>query len=607
MFFIDRLFVLSLAICLFTTAVNLHAQSPNESAMVTGEEKQPVPNVISNKFLKAMVNHKTAFGYTKQVKVQGQPFSHALRSTVTQKPTRNPAFQVGVTNSLPVAKGDVLLASFYMRTLESTDDTGEGRVKFLFEKNGSPWNRSADIIVNAGPKWQKISLPFASAENYKPGKVRAIFRFSFKPQVIELADLKIVNFKKTKTVAQLPGMRRSYVGREPNASWRIEAAKRIDQYRKSNLHVTVVDAKGQPVANVPVTVQMKQHAFGFGAAVKAKHFLPNANKQADVNLRNEVKKLYNTITFENDLKAKKYSSQRMQTVMQAIDWFDANNIWVRGHVLVWPSFRNHPKLKQYKDDPVKLSASIDDYITMMLKQTAGRIPEWDVVNEPRNHHGILDVLGSQAMGHWFKQARKADSNARLYLNETSVPVVMPGSKIYDTFYDHIQQVIHSGAPIDGIGMQGHVGWSMNSPTDLWKIFDRFASFGLPIRITEFDIGITDEQLQADYTRDFYIACFAHPSLAGITIWGLWEGEKGHLPEGAFFRKDWSAKPAQKELEKLIKEKWWTHQTLSTNHQGEMNLRAFQGQYDIVATIEGKQITKEIFLGKQNCKLTIELK
>ena len=55
---------------------------------------------------------------------------------------------------------------------------------------------------------------------------------------------------------------------------------------------------------------------------------------------------------------------------------------------------------------------------------------------------------------------------------------------------------------------------------------QFATLGLPVRITELDIDSNDEELQADYFRDFLTASFSHPNINGIMIWGFWEGGTG---------------------------------------------------------------------------------
>ena len=109
-------------------------------------------------------------------------------------------------------------------------------------------------------------------------------------------------------------------------------------------------------------------------------------------------------------------------------------------------------------------------------------------------------------------------------------------------------------------MQAHFRDELISPAELLVIYDRFAALGIPIRITELDIDTADEQLQADYFRDFLTASFSDPEINGILLWGFWEGQHWR-PDAALFRNDWSIKPNGQVWKDLVL-KWWR-----TNSEG----------------------------------------
>ena len=93
----------------------------------------------------------------------------------------------------------------------------------------------------------------------------------------------------------------------------------------------------------------------------------------------------------------------------------------------------------------------------------------------------------------------------------------------DHFEATARFLLDSGAPITGLGMQGHFGASPTSMATVKRVLDRYAALGLSIRITEFDVNTADEALQADYTRDFLTMVFSHPAVTGFQMWGFWEG------------------------------------------------------------------------------------
>ena len=89
-----------------------------------------------------------------------------------------------------------------------------------------------------------------------------------------------------------------------------------------------------------------------------------------------------------------------------------------------------------------------------------------------------------------------------------------------------------------------------------ELLDQFAAFGKDLQVTEFDVAVADEQVQADYTRDFLTVCFSHPAIKGFMIWGFWEGAHWK-PSAAMIRRDWSTKPNYDAWNDLIYRQWWT--------------------------------------------------
>jgi endo-1,4-beta-xylanase len=146
----------------------------------------------------------------------------------------------------------------------------------------------------------------------------------------------------------------------------------------------------------------------------------------------------------------------------------------------------------------------------------------------------------------------------------------------------------AGAPIEGIGVQGHVGRQPRNPAQVISDLDMFTPVGLPVQITEFDINMTDEALQADYTRDFLIACYSYPVVTGFTIWGFWQSAHWK-PDAAMFKKDWSPKPNAAVWREWVTGKWQTSIKEKSDANGLVNGRGHLGKYEIIVTYSGKFI------------------
>lgn len=124
-------------------------------------------------------------------------------------------------------------------------------------------------------------------------------------------------------------------------------------------------------------------------------------------------------------------------------------------------------------------------------------------------------------------------------------------------------------------------------------------------MTEFDVNITDEQLQADFTPDFYIALFSHPAVEGIMTWGFWE-RNHRLPDAAMVRKDWTLKPNGHVWTDLIHKQWSTDAQGEADEAGKCNVRGFLGEYEVTVTFGGRSGVVKTTLLKDGAKLTVTL-
>jgi endo-1,4-beta-xylanase len=542
------------------------------------------------------------------VNVEGQSFTKALRISTLQRPQEVYGLQLSGPSLEGVKKGDVLLMTCYVRTIKGQAETGESRTQFVFERNEAPHTKavSADISIPASDKgWKRIDVPFIAGETLTPDKTHVSFRLGYDPQTFELGGVRLVNYGTTVAMKDLPRTQSTYAGQDANAPWRKEAEARIEKIRKGDLAITVKDASGKLVKDATVSVRMQRHAFAYGSAIAADGLLkddPDSKKYQEL-----IPKLFNRVVMENDLKWSQYE-QNPERAKKGVAWLRERNIEVRGHNLVWPSAKFLPKdLPGLLKDKAALAKRIDDHIVSETQAFSGQLVQWDVINEPYANHELMDVLGNEAMVHWFKLTREHDKKAVLFLNDYPP---MDGSDKNSPHLNHFYKTIgylkDNDAPIGGIGFQGHFGGAVIPPARVLSCLDRFQTFGLPIAVTEFDIDTSDEQMQADYTRDFLTALFSHPSVDSILIWGFWEG-RHWKPEAAMYRKDWSIKPNGQVWQDLWYKQWWTNADGKTNAQGVYKTRGFLGDYSVTVTSGGKTQTVPVKLTKAGTLVSIQLK
>lgn len=515
----------------------------------------------------------------------GAPASQVARLETTAR-TQND-WDVSATVSIPepLAKGDVLLLTFYARAAKGQPETGEARFAVDVQTNGPSYAKSVTRYFGVGSTWQRCETPLVVAHATPAGGSNVSFRLGFGAQIVEIAGLELWRYPEGTKVQDLPWSATRYAGDEPNAAWRAEAEKRIEALRKGEAAIRVTGADGKPIAGAKVEFQMKRHAFGFGSAVDAGTlFLEGSDGDR---YRKTVIENYGLATIENHLKWPFWEDWGRKDGLRALDWLREKGLLVRGHTLIWPGWKEMPKdMPSLESDPVALRKRVQTHFEDILGVTRGKIVEWDVMNEPYAQNDMMRILGWTEMGEWFRMAKRLEPNARLAVNDYPLPDSLGGGSAHLNHYAGVvERLLAEKAPVEAIGFQGHFGDNVVPPERLLGGLDRFAKYGLPIVITEFDINTKDEDLQARYMRDFLTACFSHPSVDTLVIWGFWEG-RHWFPDAGLYRRDWSLRPQGQVWLDLVKKRWWTNAVQASDSRGESRVSGFFGDYEVVVSAPG---------------------
>ncbi|MDF3129193.1 endo-1,4-beta-xylanase [Kiritimatiellaeota bacterium B1221] len=547
-------------------------------------------------------------------------FDQAMQVRVVNPGANYYSSAINIYTTGDVEEGDTILVQLYMRSIENSDESGVSRATAFVQGPGPKYKKYLIRDISAGSEWKLYQLPFKVTDASPAGKLSLHIGAggAFRPHIWEVGGVQMLNFGGEMALEDLPETRATYVGQEPDAAWRAEADARIEKFRKGDFQIEVVDAAGAPVPHAEVRVEFKRHAYQFGTVISA-FFLLMENSNGEL-YRQKLLELFNQSSSENDLKWGPWEVNEpggyfdQEQTLAAYAWLKEHNLYTRGHVLVWPGLWNLPErvkpLITQKDPSAK--QVILDHIKDITTKTAEYVDEWDVINEPYAHHDVMDAFGDEVMADWFKEARKHLPTQGLFLNDYGIL----GSQGNDVphqqhFAKTIRFLKDQGAPVTGMGWQGHFGESPTSIPKVYEVLEYFHSEfpDLDIRVTEFDINTRDYELQADYTRDFLTMLFSHPATVGVQTWGYWEG-KHWRPHAAMFTRDWQEKPNGKVWRELTREVWWNDFSGQTDPQGKFSERGFYGNYEVTVSVNGKEQTQafELLKGKdglQTVKVVLE--
>lgn len=240
----------------------------------------------------------------------------------------------------------------------------------------------------------------------------------------------------------------------------------------------------------------------------------------------------------------------------------SNHLVFKDHCLIWgqqqPSWLTTSGL-----DSAQQASAIEQWIRLV----SARYPTMDmvdVVNEPLPGHNpapYAAALGGAGSTGWdwviwaFTKARQYMPNTKLLLNDFGI---INSNSATDS-YLQIINVLKNRGLIDGIGVQGHRFELESADTNTVKSnLDRLAATGLPVYISEFDLGnlgnsgTPDDNQQLQLYQKIFPILWKHPGVKGITIWDYLEGQTWQTT-CYLVRSDGTARPALLWLAQYVKD------------------------------------------------------
>ena len=239
-------------------------------------------------------------------------------------------------------------------------------------------------------------------------------------------------------------------------------------------------------------------------------------------------KHFNSFTCENEMKlyviAPNSSTQaNYAPADNMLNYVRSQGKICRGHTLIW--YNGAPDWLTSIRDKATLLRAIEEYVTRVVQHFGDKVYCWDVVNEVvgddnQYRSTFYDVAGIDFIKTAFRAARKANPNIKLFYNDYNMDKPQKRAKVMEM----LRELIRDGVPIDGVGMQAHYDLKYTTVAGVENAIRDFASLGLEVQITEFDIknyGNTGEAAQAQLYGDLF-ALFRRykDTVTGVTFWNV---------------------------------------------------------------------------------------
>ncbi|MGH7972281.1 MAG: endo-1,4-beta-xylanase, partial [Limisphaerales bacterium] len=235
--------------------------------------------------------------------------------------------------------------------------------------------------------------------------------------------------------------------------------------------------------------------------------LPRGYSEAELA---NIKVNYNVVTPENCMKPQPThpteTNFTFATADALVQWCAENNIKVWGHNLAWHAQTAGWFFQGTDGQSVTRELAMDrlsNHIHTVVGRYKGKVMGWDVVNEAiadggngetenlRNSQWVK-AIGPDFLTWAFKWAHEADPDAQLYYNDYNIEQgAMENKGKHASSMLLLKRLIKEGAPISGVGIQGH--WHMNTNiADVEKAIEDYESLGLKVSISELDVTTSGE-------------------------------------------------------------------------------------------------------------------
>ena len=279
-----------------------------------------------------------------------------------------------------------------------------------------------------------------------------------------------------------------------------------------------------PGQEVPALKDVFKKDFLMGAAINEADTTEPAAVNCEVAL---IQKHFNSISPENVLKWESIhpapDKYNFGSGDRYVEFGVKNGMFIIGHNLIWHLQTPAWVFQDEQGTPLNRDALLlrmHDHIFSVVSRYKGKIGGWDVVNEAVNEDGTLrpspwlKIIGEDYVLKAFQFAHQADPNAQLYYNDFSLEDAPKRAGAIAL----IKKLQAQGAPLAGIGLQGHYRVDWPPLLDVDETIEAFARLGLKVMITELDVSVlpaVTSRLDAQVSQNYRLRAEDNPYTNGL--------------------------------------------------------------------------------------------
>ncbi|MCC6679595.1 MAG: endo-1,4-beta-xylanase [Phycisphaeraceae bacterium] len=371
--------------------------------------------------------------------------------------------------------------------------------------------------------------------------------------------------------------------------WVEQLNQRIDDIRKTDLRVIVLDAEGKPVSRAAVRIEQISHDFPLGFVLGEGGFDAVRDKLPALAVLNAV--ALDRLTAWSRLQQNPLAEPDYAAVDEAVREARQLGLHVRWGGLLSADAARNPDWLSLMDKP-QMTAAIENHVIDVLQRYRGEVDAFDLYTHSLDHQWVTDQLGDAVIRRLYDQAHAIAPRAALALGlencltETRLRKAIEHCKDMRNRFVHFNQVAIEQR-MGGVLLQRQLAHGL----------DLLGELGGDVVIGPLEVGGSSAPAAANNLETLLRILFACDCVRGIYFSGLTIDDvadpnatlidnAGHLTE-----------PGQL-IAGLFGSEWWTNLTIATDEVGNAYARPFTGTHRITATLpDGSTLRTTVYLSK----------
>lgn len=373
--------------------------------------------------------------------------------------------------------------------------------------------------------------------------------------------------------------------------WVDQADRAIDQLRKVDLKIIVMDESGKPVPGAVVRVVQRQHAFAFGVELDRRDFAEGSPLPAQTWRDLPVWRGFSAVSLDQAggwTQVQPAAGQwDFSVIDRMISWAEAGGLQVRWGSLTSADVGRMPPWAALLPASA-LRDAVDAHVRQVVARYGRRVEQFDVHTECTRRQDLVQRLGPaierrlyelvQAGGEAQTAARFEDA----LLGEPTQRMIRRITAMREQFIP--VQVMAAEARLTGTMVQAPLARSLE-----WM-----SAMQMPIVVVNLQLQAGSEATAALNLETALRTLFAHPRVQGVWFAPITAAHTGDATSALI---DEHGRPtdAGKTFDKLVHGLWRTEQSAPADEMGSATLRVFAGRYELSTTLSDVQARTEVYL------------